>query len=35
MTVTAFPRHTTCSLRSCWPLTRRRSLARLLDEVSP
>ncbi len=33
MSVTAFPGHTTCSLRSMWPLARWRSLARSVSEV--
>ncbi|CAN5782135.1 hypothetical protein BH18ACT2_BH18ACT2_18340 [soil metagenome] len=33
MTFTAFPGHNTCSLRSCWPLARWRSLARIVDRV--
>ncbi len=27
----AFPGHATCRLRSCWPLARWRSLARIGD----
>ena len=35
MTVIAFPGHAMNCLRSCWPLTRWRSLARIRDMVHP
>ncbi len=31
--ITAFPGHAVCRLRSCWPLARWRSLARIRDIV--
>jgi len=34
MTLIAFPGHNTCSLRSCWPLSRWRSVARNSDMVN-
>jgi hypothetical protein len=33
MTVSAFPGHDTCSLRSFWPLARWRSLARIVEDA--
>ena len=35
MNVIAFPGHTTCSLRSCWPLARWRSLTRIFEDTLP
>jgi hypothetical protein len=33
MTFIAFPGHTACRLRSCWPFARWRSLARINEEA--
>ncbi len=33
MTVNAFPGHTAYCLRSCWPLPRWRSVARIRERV--